>query len=214
MLTVDSNIGNDAQALWSFYEPETTLESIRARSAVYVSLISLGSFTGRLLSGIGSDVVVKHHMSRLWCVVISSSLFCLAQFYASVLTDPTYLWVLSGLTGIAYGFLFGCFPSLVADTFGNNGLAQNWGTMTVAPILFGNVFNMLYGSIYDAQSELRESGHRECEQGLDCYRSAYYITFFASIAAVAGCLWSIRHNAISGAKKRKAALALNEGHIA
>jgi MFS family permease len=174
----------------------------------------VGSFAGRLLSGIGSDIVVKHNMSRLWCLVISSSLFCCCQFYASVLADPNYLFLLSALTGVAYGFLFGCFPSIVADTFGNNGLAQNWGTMTIAPILFGNVFNMIYGSIYDAHSDVRGSGHRDCKEGLNCYRSAYLVTLIASIGAIAGCLWSIRYGAITAARKHKAALALNEGHIA
>lgn len=46
---------------------------------------------------------------------------------------------------MAYGFLFGVFPSLVAECFGVNGLSQNWGCMTLAPIVFGNIFNLLYG---------------------------------------------------------------------
>ncbi len=46
---------------------------------------------------------------------------------------------------MAYGFLFGVYPSLVAECFGVNGLSQNWGCMTLAPIVFGNIFNLLYG---------------------------------------------------------------------
>lgn len=160
-------------------------------------------------------MVVKHHMSRLWCLVVSSSLFSAAQLYAFTLSDPNYLFLLSGLTGIAYGFLFGCFPSLVAQTFGAAGLAQNWGTMTIAPILFGNVFNMLYGGIYDARSQVvAQSGHAQCQLGLECYRTAYLVTFVTSLAAIAACLWSIRYEAASRGWHRKKSLALREGHIA
>jgi len=46
---------------------------------------------------------------------------------------------------VAYGFLFGVYPSLVAETFGVHGLSQNWGCMTLAPVISGNIFNLLYG---------------------------------------------------------------------
>lgn len=47
---------------------------------------------------------------------------------------------------MAYGFLFGVYPTLVAECFGVHGLSQNWGCMTVAPIAFSNLFNLLYGN--------------------------------------------------------------------
>lgn len=47
---------------------------------------------------------------------------------------------------VAYGFLFGVYPSLVAETFGVNGLSQNWGCMIFAPVIAGNIFNLLYGT--------------------------------------------------------------------
>lgn len=104
-------------------------------------------------------------MSRSWCIVVSSAIFCIAQICALLIENPHFLVLLSGVTGckcplhhiyslgyllgtldaVAYGFLYGVFPSLVAETFGIRGLSTNWGFTNVAPIIFGNLFNILYG---------------------------------------------------------------------
>lgn len=82
-------------------------------------------------------------MSRFWCLFISSTIFLVAQVCGARIENPHLLGFLSGLTGLAYGFLFGVYPALVAETFGVNGLSQNWGTMTLAPVVFGNIFNLI-----------------------------------------------------------------------
>lgn len=46
---------------------------------------------------------------------------------------------------VGYGFLFGVYPSIVVQVFGINGLSTNWGFMTIAPVISGNIFNILYG---------------------------------------------------------------------
>lgn len=106
-------------------------------------------------------------MSRFWCLFVSSFIFCIGQICAIIIENPHVLVLLSGLTGctsplyhfhslayllrilgtVAYGFLYGVFPSLVAATFGIGGLSTNWGFMTLAPVIFGNIFNILYGKL-------------------------------------------------------------------
>lgn len=194
MTTLSSNIGNDAQALWKHYDPSTTPAFIEQRQAMHVSILSFGSFSGRLLSGIGSDILVaKLNRSRFWCLFVSAMIFCAVQVLTTLVSNPHFLVLVSGLTGIAYGMLFGVYPSLVAHCFGVHGLSQNWGTMTLAPVVSGNVFNILYGRIYDSHSVRNEDGDMECLVGNDCYKSAYWVTFFASIVGVGCCLWSIWH---------------------
>jgi len=51
---------------------------------------------------------------------------------------------------VAYGFLFGVYPSLVAEAFGVHGLSQNWGCMIFAPVIAGNIFNLLYGTLLNS----------------------------------------------------------------
>ena len=46
-----SNIGNDATALWRHYDDSVSEEFIAKRQAMHVSILSVGSFVGRLSSG-------------------------------------------------------------------------------------------------------------------------------------------------------------------
>ena len=192
LMTIN-NIGNDAQALWKHFDTNIDSHYIEKRQTMHVSIISVGSFSGRLLSGIGSDVLVsKHNRSRFWCLFASAVIFCLAQYLGTSIAHPKYLFFVSSCTGLAYGMLFGVYPSLVAHTFGVHGLSQNWGTMTLAPVISGNIFNILYGKIYDSHS-IVENGHHECLEGSNCYSAAYWVTFWSAVAAVGLCLWSIWH---------------------
>lgn len=131
-----------------------------------------------------------------------------AQLCAIRIENPNFLWAVSGLSGLAYGFLFGVFPALVVDAFGAPGFSVNWGFMTFAPVVSGNVYNLFYGSVYDAHSEKLPSGERSCSEGLSCYRAAYYVTFVSSILGILACFWGIRHQHVL--KKREE--EEHEGH--
>lgn len=180
------------------------------RQAMHVSILSVCSFTGRLLSGqspylvssttltqalgVGSDFLVKVlKASRLWCLTLASLIFLIAQLFALSIQNPHYLGFVSGFTGLAYGFLFGCFPSLVAEAFGIHGLSQNWGAMTLSPVISGNIFNLFYGIVYDRHSIVKDGGERVCTEGLQCYRSAYLVTVVACLLGLLVSLWSIRY---------------------
>ncbi|GFF48820.1 hypothetical protein IFM47457_01454 [Aspergillus lentulus] len=191
LMTIN-NIGNSTKALWQHYDDSASSQFIHQRQVMHVSILSFGNFIGRLLSGIGSDMLVKKlNMSRFWCLFISATVFTGTQLAGAAISNPNQLVVVSGCTGVAYGFLFGVFPSLVAHTFGIGGLSQNWGVMTLAPVLSGNLFNLIYGSIYDKHSIVAPDGERDCQDGLACYQGAYYMTFFSGVAGIVVCLWSI-----------------------
>ncbi|KAJ5093644.1 hypothetical protein N7456_009505 [Penicillium angulare] len=192
LMTIN-NIGNSTKALWLYYDDSATPKFIQQRQVMHVSILSFGNFLGRLLSGIGSDILVKKlNMSRFWCLFISAAVFTLTQLAGASISNPNTLVVVSAFTGVAYGFLFGVFPALTAHTFGIGGLSQNWGTMTLAPVLSGNVFNLIYGTVYDRHSVAGPEGENQCPDGLLCYRSAYYVTLFSGLCGVVVCLWSIR----------------------
>jgi hypothetical protein len=204
LMTIN-NIGNSVKALWLYYDDSATDLFIQHRQVMHVSILSFGNFLGRLFSGIGSDLLVKKlGMSRIWCLFLSAVVFTLTQLAGTAISNPNSLVVVSGFTGIAYGFLFGVFPSLTAHTFGIGGLSQNWGVMTLAPVFSGNVFNLLYGNIYDAHSVVSHDGDRECPDGLGCYRSAYFMTFISGLFGIGVCLWSIlRERSIERSMNKK-----------
>ncbi|KAJ3520192.1 hypothetical protein NM208_g13816 [Fusarium decemcellulare] len=196
LMTIN-NIGNDAKALWKHYDKKVTDEFLIHRQQMHVSTLSICSFLGRLLSGVGSDFLVNRlHASRLWCLVVACAVFFLAQVCALSIENPHLLGLVSGLSGIAYGFLFGVSPSIVAEGFGIRGLSQNWGFLTMAPVISSNIFNIFYGKVYDRHSIVEPDGERSCLEGLECYRSAYWVTLFACIAGTGITMWGIRHQRV------------------
>ncbi|EED13194.1 MFS transporter, putative [Talaromyces stipitatus ATCC 10500] len=195
LMTIN-NIGNNTKALWRYYDDSADSKFIQHRQVMHVSILSFCSFLGRLLSGVGSDFLVHRlNMSRFWCIFLSSVVFTLTQIAGTSISNPNHLYLISSFTGLAYGFLFGVFPSVVAHTFGMSGLSQNWGVVSLAPVLSGNIFNLLYGAIYDHHSIVGPQGQRDCSEGLQCYRSAYWLTFFSGLGGMAValyCIWQER----------------------
>jgi len=201
LMTIN-NIGNDAQALWQRHDDSVSQEFLVARQQMHVSILSVCSFLGRLLSGVGSDFLVKKlHASRVWCLVFATFIFFLAQVCALSIENPHYLWFVSSLSGLGYGFLFGVFPSVVAESFGIRGLSQNWGFMTLAPVISSNIFNIFYGRTYDRHSIIRDDGDRVCMDGIDCYKAAYWVTLGACGLGLFADLWFIRHQRMQHMKE-------------
>jgi hypothetical protein len=50
-MVVQSNIGHDANALWKKYDNSVSEEFLISRQQIHVSILSIASFSGRLLSG-------------------------------------------------------------------------------------------------------------------------------------------------------------------
>ncbi|KAL6836881.1 serine incorporator domain-containing protein [Trichoderma sp. SZMC 28015] len=193
LMTIN-NIGNDANALWKHYDPSVDEPFLVSHQQIHVSILSVFNFVGRLLSGIGSDYLVRTlRASRIWCLAVACLVFLLAQICALQIEMPQKLVFVSGLSGLAYGFLFGVFPSIVAETFGIRGLSQNWGFMMLAPVVSGNVFNLLYGRIYDHHSIVEPDGTRSCDDGIACYRGAYTVTATANALGLILTLYIIHH---------------------
>jgi len=117
-----------------------------------------------------------------------------AQALALLVSNPHYLFLVSGLTGLAYGALFGVYPALVADTFGVTGLSLNWGFMIFAPVLSGNVYNVVYGRVAD------RNGGPDCVKGMECYVSAYWLTLLSSVVGVVGAMWCVRYEGLKKAR--------------
>jgi MFS family permease len=192
LLTLVSNIGNDTKALWHHHNPSAPPTFVANQQSIHVSILSVASCTGRLISGAGSDLLVKKlRMNRMWCLFISAVAFTAAQFSALEIENPHYFGLVSGLTGFAYGVMYGFFPSLLAQKFGVDGMSQNWGTIILAPVISGNLFNLLYGHVYDNHSVKLPDGDQQCLQGVSCYWTASLVALLAALVGAALTLGSI-----------------------
>lgn len=55
---------------------------------------------------------------RSYCICIVASVFILSQVFATQVDRVEDLWFTSTLLGLAYGGVFGLFPTIVIEWFG------------------------------------------------------------------------------------------------
>ncbi|KAF9546610.1 hypothetical protein EC957_009533 [Mortierella hygrophila] len=164
---------------------KTPMASIRA---THVVLISLSSYAGRIMSGLGSDLaIVTHGAHRVYAVPIAAICMGLAQV-AGLFANLHWLYLTSALTGLAYGGFFGVAGTVVAELWGEETCGQNWGWLSWGSAIGGMLFNLLFGLIMDAERPVADEGPQAC-YGRHCYRWA----LIASLGAcVLSCVLSIR----------------------
>ncbi|KAG0286170.1 hypothetical protein BGZ98_005188, partial [Dissophora globulifera] len=98
------------------------LASIHAK---HVAFISLSSYAGRLLSGIGSDVAFhRYNAHRINVLPIATACMALAQV-VGMFASLKWLYLCSILTGLAYGGFFGVAGIIVAELWGEETCGQN-----------------------------------------------------------------------------------------
>ena len=103
-------------------------------------------------------------------MVLVATMFIVSQATAYSIDTIGDLWKASALLGLAYGGLFGLFPTLVIEWFGLRRcfslishpavadafaahFSENWGFVSLSPMLGGNVFSIAFGRNLDAHSE-------------------------------------------------------------
>lgn len=222
ILTLNSNIGHNVQALFAHFDPDASAKFVHAQQGLHVSILSLCSFAGRIISGksisyrlsrpaqltfffagTSSDILVKTYgRQRLWLIVVSAGLFFFGQVASLTSTNPYDLWKVSSLNGLGYGMLFGVCPTIVSEAFGVHGLSTNWGFMTVAAVISGNALNLFYGKVYDGHSMI-EDGHLTCDLGLDCYRNAYWISLAVVFLGMGTTMVDMTRNRVLSAARDK-----------
>ncbi|GAA5906732.1 hypothetical protein JCM6882_003288 [Rhodosporidiobolus microsporus] len=179
-----------------------------------VSLLSLFNFAGRLLSGFGSDYFVhnrnpQRRVPRVWWLVFTSSLYCASQIPASRVDEVEgwkgLMWP-TMVTGLAHGSLFGLSGIIGLERFGMANFSSTNGILALAPALFGQTTNLLFGRIYDSHtrsspslpSSLLSISHSTsselfhtlpgatatCTEGRACYVAAFHLTTGMSAAAI------------------------------
>ncbi|KAE8233774.1 hypothetical protein CF326_g1191 [Tilletia indica] len=160
---------------------------VQQMQAHQVSAISLGNAFGRILIGLLSDLLVNYTSPkmRVWLLTLVCLLAVSSQALAAmpnVITTVSRLLVVSSLTGLMYGTLFGISPSLAFEWFGMKHFSQNWGIVSLSPVVAGNVFNILFGRIFDAHVPADSASH-QCPYGEECYRSVFVVTTVCCLGA-------------------------------
>lgn len=166
-----NNVGSIAQALFAKGNPNYDEAESTTWQAAQVSAISIMNFSGRLLIGPIADLTKSRlHYPRSFCCILVVALFVLSQIVIINVDDVHNLWKASLLLGSAYGSLFGLLPSVTIEWFGlsegfpqcsttlsidlltfdSGHFSENWGYISLAPVIGGNLFSLAFGRNLDA----------------------------------------------------------------
>lgn len=151
--------------------PSEIQEQIRYAQSLQVSLIAIFSFTGRLTSGPISDLISrKYKLQRLWGIIFGSIVISIGHFLIACVATVKQLSVPSTLIGLAFGFVFGTYPAIIADEFGTGQFTTVWGLVTT-----GGIFVLSMGNFVFAR-ELEGKGNKEgvCLMGAYCFQNTFY----------------------------------------
>ncbi|KAJ1308851.1 hypothetical protein OPQ81_004539 [Rhizoctonia solani] len=197
-----NNVGLIVQALLAAGNPGWDRADGVERQAAQVSIISIANAAGRLLIGLGADHGKNNYDApRSYFLVITAIIAIASQVTLMYAEIPDHLWMASGLLGLAYGATFGLCPVLTIEWFGISHFSGNWGFVSLAPVLSGNLFNLMFGRNLDnraASSQpttarlahttvrgLPSSAELLCYDGSACYTDSIRVSLFACFCALA-----------------------------
>jgi hypothetical protein len=218
-------VGSIAQALFAHDNPAYDEAESSTWQAAQVSTLSLANFSGRVLIGVAADIVKSRlRAPRSFCLPFVTILFILAELLLMAIGDVRHLWMASGLVGLAYGSWFGLLPTISIELFGLGAwkslpvlpilkrvnklciahFSENWGIISVFPVLGGNLFSIAFGRNLDAHETTPESSmlsralpslspHR-CLSGRECYDQVLYLNVSACVVALCLSVWAGRRD--------------------
>lgn len=156
-------------------------------------------------------------MPRHICLLISALLAIVATASGMFITNPYHLSLLSVMTGLSYGTLFGVAPTIVSETFGVSKMSTNWGALTIGAVVGGNVGNLWYGTVVDhhaGHSEPGEGGpsdgmgHGGCFEGVECYKGAYEVGLVMAVVGAVSAGWAVWKYSLGRREDRRRAKSI------
>lgn len=182
------SVGFVVAAQVAFKESETDVQTFQA---LQVGIISVASFSGRLLSGLLSDVLhKKFRLQRLWIGLVTILALSSGQLVLAYYNSLGLLSFTSALIGGSYGLIFGTYPAIMADEFGTDTFSTTWGLVCTGPLITLYILNKYFGHIYDANTD-PVSG--TCHKGFLCYQPVFQLSFWLSVAmffVTLGVMWT------------------------
>ncbi|KAJ7899186.1 major facilitator superfamily domain-containing protein [Mycena olivaceomarginata] len=188
-----NNVGSMSQALFAKGNPAYDKVEASQWQATQVSTISIMNFFGRIIIGLISDNMKNYFgLPRSYSLVLVSSLLFCSQLLAAQISDVTDLWKASALVGLSYGTIFGLFPTVCIEFFGLLHFSENWGFLSLSPIVGANLFSIAFGRNLDAHERDESSvdaavarvASHQCLEGRSCYVATLGLTGTACFATI------------------------------
>lgn len=142
--------------------------------ALQVGVISIASFSGRVIGGLSSDFIVKkYNLQRSWIVLSTCVVLSFGQIVSIMNVNNTAVLTLGSIiVGGSYGLIFGTYPAIIADKYGTRTFSTTWGLICTGPIFTLLCLNKIFGYVYDDNSE-----NGICLKANGCYRDVFKLSF-------------------------------------
>ncbi|KAH9928843.1 major facilitator superfamily domain-containing protein [Fomitopsis serialis] len=210
-----NNVGSISQALFATGNPDYDESKAGQWQATQVSIVSVTNCAGRFFVGMVADFVRNYlQRPRSFCITVVAAIFIVSQVTCYYVSTVENLWRASALLGLAYGCMFGLFPTICIEWFGLPHFSENWGFVSLAPMLGSNIFSLAFGRNLDAHApHAPESssaassspsprgildlarraglpGATQCLEGRACYRDSLKVTIAACFVALGLAMYS------------------------
>ncbi|KAF9104716.1 hypothetical protein BGX29_001398 [Mortierella sp. GBA35] len=188
-----TNAGNVVRSIYrehiddpSIPPSEEELIRLQQLQNFHVSLVSMCSCLGRISTGMMSDLGKRGGgkwwgVSRVFFLLYAGSCVWLGQTFGSGVQEIGDLVKVSTLVGLGYGSVFGVAPTIVSEWFGVGNFGTNWGWISIAPAVGGQVFNLVFGWLYDREAEHEHT--LECF-GVECFHKSFVLGAVSSFCGI------------------------------
>ncbi|XP_020570812.1 protein NUCLEAR FUSION DEFECTIVE 4-like isoform X3 [Phalaenopsis equestris] len=176
-LTVMDNLGQMSQSL-GYDKPH-----------IFVSLISIWNFLGRVVGGYLSEIIVRDHAyPRPLALAVSQGVMAVGHFFIGM-GLPGSLYVGTLVIGLGFGAHWAIAPAAASELFGMRNFGSFYNFLTCANPAGSLIFSeLIVSNIYDYEASRKahmrqKHGDRLEEEGLRCEGA---ICFFYSSMIMSG----------------------------
>ncbi|KAJ6825792.1 protein NUCLEAR FUSION DEFECTIVE 4-like [Iris pallida] len=147
-LTVIDNLGQMSQSLG--YDD----------THVFVSMISIWNFLGRVAGGYFSEIIVgEHAYPRPIAMAVAQVLMAIGHFFVAM-AWPGTMYIATLLIGLGYGAHWAIVPAAASELFGLKNFGALYNFLTVANPAGSLIFSgLITSSIYDYEAEKQSHEH-------------------------------------------------------
>ncbi|KAJ7546364.1 hypothetical protein O6H91_08G037400 [Diphasiastrum complanatum] len=127
---------------------------------IFVSMISIWNFLGRLGGGYISEIIARDHAFPRPSMMAVAQLIMAVGHFLFAMAWPGSLYLGSLLVGLGYGAHWSIVPATASELFGLKNFGILYNFLTIANPLGSFVFSgLIAGSIYDREAEKQQGFH-------------------------------------------------------
>ncbi|KAJ8424856.1 hypothetical protein Cgig2_003143 [Carnegiea gigantea] len=152
--------------------------------SIFVSLLSIMGFFGRIISGTVSEYFIKKTGTPRPVFNAASQILIAVGYVVMALAIPGCLYIGSTIVGFCYGVRLAITVPAASELFGLKYYGLVYNILILNLPLGSFLFSgLLAGLLYDAEAASTSSGGNEC-YGAHCYRTCFFVM---AAACLLGC---------------------------